>query len=515
MILRKHSLLSHWAIVCLLVLFCCCSDSKRSGDVVLNGVLLGIPDELTSSAIISNIQWYFLDNLGLKLVAYNEEDKLIPQGCASWEISADKKKYTFHLRKNLKDSSGTPLTAHDWVRTFVMLFHTGTTHTSFTESIGTPDHIMAVDDHTLVIQLEKVTPSLLYRLTTPEFILLSSKQNVHDKTLQNFRISTGAYFLSDISPEKVSLKASKHFLEYNHKQPQVIHLFTSPDSLDGLVDLYRSEKVDFSLYPAFPFDDAFSEVEDLVHKKQLIISDVPLQSLAMMILNPNSSVFSRREKRIAFLAAWQKLTIPELNTVISKRSHQFIPEGFLGYSLDMTDTPFFQITNQNLPKKITGIMTPVVAKGKIDQVVMPYFKKMGIQASIETVSYSGLIEKVRDPSHDLFLATMGMNVKDLPGSMMSLFGSHDSNTAIQDPDGSIHKMLEDVIREDNDGKKHMIMMQFQKKILEEALVVPLMYCEPNLLMYTSHWRLPSNANRKDRFKLHMFRGLEDSPASSH
>ncbi|APJ05103.1 hypothetical protein AXG55_05865 [Silvanigrella aquatica] len=49
------------------------------------------------------------------LIQANQEGKIVPASAESWKISADGKIYTFQLRKNLKWSDGSPITANDFV----------------------------------------------------------------------------------------------------------------------------------------------------------------------------------------------------------------------------------------------------------------------------------------------------------------------------------------------------------------------------------------------------------------
>ena len=66
-------------------------------------LITGVPEGRISSAIFEGL-------------TRNRSDNLEPEpGMAeSWEISDDKKTYTFHLRKDAKWSNGEPLTAHDF-----------------------------------------------------------------------------------------------------------------------------------------------------------------------------------------------------------------------------------------------------------------------------------------------------------------------------------------------------------------------------------------------------------------
>lgn len=70
-----------------------------------------VPNNQTTSLILS----YLL----AALVDYDpRSDAFVPALAKSWEVSADKRAYTFHLRRGLRWSDGTPFTADDVIFTF-------------------------------------------------------------------------------------------------------------------------------------------------------------------------------------------------------------------------------------------------------------------------------------------------------------------------------------------------------------------------------------------------------------
>ncbi len=62
---------------------------------------------------------YIISALWEPLIDWNEEATgYVPAAAASWEISADARTYTFHLRPDAQWSNGDPVTAKDWVRSW-------------------------------------------------------------------------------------------------------------------------------------------------------------------------------------------------------------------------------------------------------------------------------------------------------------------------------------------------------------------------------------------------------------
>ena len=106
------------------------------------------------------------------LIGEDASGNLVPGVAEKWEISADGKTYTFHLR-DAKWSDGSPLTAHDFVYGWQRAVDPATgSHYSFLlypvknaqkiaeghEKDGNQLGVKATDDHTLVAELEGPTP---------------------------------------------------------------------------------------------------------------------------------------------------------------------------------------------------------------------------------------------------------------------------------------------------------------------------------------------------------------------
>ena len=110
------------------------------------------------------------------LVTEDADANAIPAGAESWDISEDGMTYTFKLRKEVKWSDGTPVTANDYVFALQRIMNPETASSyaylqypiKNAEAINSGDEtdfsklgIKAVDDHTLEITLKEPTPYFL------------------------------------------------------------------------------------------------------------------------------------------------------------------------------------------------------------------------------------------------------------------------------------------------------------------------------------------------------------------
>ncbi|MCX7838045.1 MAG: ABC transporter substrate-binding protein [Anaerolineae bacterium] len=84
----------------------------------------------------------------------------IPGMAESWTVSSDGKTYTFSLRRDLKWSDGAPLTAHDFVWTFVQAAKPENQY-PYIEGLANIASYIAKDDWTLEITLKEATCTAL------------------------------------------------------------------------------------------------------------------------------------------------------------------------------------------------------------------------------------------------------------------------------------------------------------------------------------------------------------------
>ena len=77
------------------------------------------PQDLDPDIVTGQNEFYIIMSLLEGLVSYDPVDlHPVPGVAERWDISPDRKVYTFHLRKNAKWSNGEPLTARDFLETY-------------------------------------------------------------------------------------------------------------------------------------------------------------------------------------------------------------------------------------------------------------------------------------------------------------------------------------------------------------------------------------------------------------
>ncbi len=112
-------------------------------------------------------------NLYDGLAGVDYSGNLTPELASSWDVSADAKEVTFHLRADAHFSDGTPVTAQDVVYTFERLLKINQGPANLFADVLKPGSVTAVDDHTVKFVLSKTYSPFL--ATVPAVFILNSK----------------------------------------------------------------------------------------------------------------------------------------------------------------------------------------------------------------------------------------------------------------------------------------------------------------------------------------------------
>ena len=197
------------------------------------------------------------------LTARGKDAAVIPGVAEKWDISADGKTYTFHLRDNTW-SDGTPFTAHDvvyaWQRDVdpatggkysFLLYPVKNAKAIAEGDIKDPGQLgaKATDDHTLVVELEAATPYFLDMLThvstypVPRHIIEKHGKNW---TRPENIVGNGAFKMTAWQPNAhITLKKSDTYWDKdNVKLDQVIYYPTEDQNTE--LKRYRAGELDMT-----------------------------------------------------------------------------------------------------------------------------------------------------------------------------------------------------------------------------------------------------------------------------
>ncbi|MGC8686811.1 MAG: ABC transporter substrate-binding protein [Thermoplasmata archaeon] len=194
------------------------SKAQSSPSSQLTIGLVGTPsDPFNPITQIALIDHWIQSILYATLVTYNTSGALVPYMASSFNVSADAKNFTFHLRNNLKWSDGYPITAQDVVfslnasieystRVSSLLPIAKPSSKTFSHYTLNTSDVYTPNNYTVIIHTSVPSPSLMayfadFFYILPEHVDLG--QNLSTNTFINSHVVTsGPWYLSNLSNYK-------------------------------------------------------------------------------------------------------------------------------------------------------------------------------------------------------------------------------------------------------------------------------------------------------------------------
>ena len=241
------------------------------------------PESLDPQKITGLSEANVVRDLFEPLIALDADRHPVPGAAASWDVSADAKTWTFHLRPDAKWSDGTPLTSADWVYSFRRLVDPATGAAKFdqirsvvnAEEIAgghekdvTKLGIVAVDATTVRFDLkqpELVLPLLISDVGADPIPRAALEKWGNQWTRPGHIISNGPYVLDSWEPhDKIVLRKNPLFHDAAHVAiAQVIH-YPLDDQNRG-VKQYRAGEIDWAALPKTQLAWARKEMATELH----------------------------------------------------------------------------------------------------------------------------------------------------------------------------------------------------------------------------------------------------------
>ncbi len=259
-----------WLLLSAFLALAACGNSNDAGQSssVLNRGLVTEPETLDVHKARSLQAAAVQRDIGEGLVGYSASGELAAAAAERWEVSDDGLIYTFHLRRDARWSNGDSVTAGHFVFAVQRLVDPATA-AFYAQFLSDVAEIEAVDDHTLRVELKRVTPYLLKLLTHPATFPVhpGSLAEHGDSFARPGRLlSNGAYVLAEWIPGSVLiLTRNEHYWNNeNTAIDEVRHHIITQETTE--LARYRTGEIDITdSVPPDSFPQVKKELGDQLH----------------------------------------------------------------------------------------------------------------------------------------------------------------------------------------------------------------------------------------------------------
>lgn len=442
------------------------------------------------------------------LVSTDKQGKPVPELAEKWDVSSDQLKYTFHLRKDLKFSDGSPLTADDVAFTLTLLhdkaYEGGADILQYAIKGGKDykegkatsiEGIKVVDPQTIEITTEKVNSQALTALggsvLSKAYYGKDYKQNTsldYLKDLYGKPIAAGPYKFEKYVPgQEVRFVANEHYYAGKPKVKNFIYKITSPDTS---FQLFQTGETDY---------DGFAANNDNIEQlKSLGFANFNIEtvsSYSFVYMNNKKPYLKDKKVRQALIYGLDRKKYVDTNFQ-GNASVANIPISPTSWAYDDKDINAYEYNLEKAKKLLDEAGWKVGSDGirekdgqklklsyyaasgrKQEEVFIPIakenYKALGVEFNAEIMDFNTLVSKVGKFDYDLAAVATPI-LSDPNDAVADLASTHPDNSAgYSNPkvDELIQKGIETVDIE----KRKPIYKELYKELSEDPPVILLNY----------------------------------------
>ena len=466
-----------------------------------------------------------VDNIFEGLVKFKDGSTSIEPCLAnSWEVSADGKEITFHLRKGVKFHDGTDFNADAVVFSFARQYDQSHPYHQYGKwwmwgyLFKDVDRMEKIDDYTVKLVLKRPNVSVLTSLAHHQ-VSIVSPTNAEKYKEDTFKhpCGTGPFkFMEWIKDDHVTLEANNDYWQERAKLDQLIFKVI-PDPSARLMAL----EVDEVQGMEFPNPADFDRINN---DKNLVLMTQPGMNVGYMEMNTGYGYIDENKNGVYdidseplvktpgfFEPLTKKKVRQAINMSIDKQSiadniymrtaikaKNGMPPFMLGYNDDIEDYPYnpgrakellaeagypdgFEVTLYVMPVSRPYMFDP----SKIAEAIQSYLAAVGIKVKFYQVDWASYLQGTSDGKHQMcLLGWIGDNGD--PDNFMSVYGTNNASIGTAKNrafyiNNTVQELLSTALATYDDEKRASYYKKIQEIVHEDAGWVYLVHSTQNMV----------------------------------
>ncbi|MDO4776842.1 MAG: peptide ABC transporter substrate-binding protein [Cardiobacteriaceae bacterium] len=443
------------------------------------------------------------------LTSVNGEGAIVPGVAERWDVSADGKHYTFHLRDNAKWSNGEAVTAEDFVYAWRRALDPATASKySFVlypiknaQKINNgelaPDAlgIKATDARTLEVELEGPTPYLLDLLRQPASypVLKSNVEQYGDKWTQaGNMVSNGPFQLVAITPQtSVTVQKSPHYWDSANVKLDKVVYHTVENANSGL-SRYRAGELDMVNVPQDQIDWVRANLPDE------FITYTRLGTYYFGFNQTKPPFKDNPKLRQALSMAIDRDVIAEkLGRAGQKPAYSIVPPATANHQPWLPDwaklpreerlaqaKALYEEAgySQDKPLKVKLVYnTSEDQKQNAIAIAAMWKKALGVETDITNMEWKVMLARVQEKDSEVFRMGWSADYND-PNTFLEIFRSNSGSNYTGYADPAYDALLDKAAAEPDLGKRTALLHEAEQRFGEDHAIMPVFYYTRALLL---------------------------------
>lgn len=431
------------------------------------------------------------------LVMLDQNLKVVPDIAEKWEVSEDRKTYTFYLRKEVKFHDGRPVTAQDFKYSIERVANPATLSPTAENYLGDivgvreklsrkaaeVSGVQVVDDYTVKLTIDAPKSYFLAKLTFPTAYIVD-KNNVErgGRTWTDKPNGTGPFKLKEyVRAQRIILaKNENYYGEIKPKLDEVQFILSGGSAMT----MYENGDLE-SVYVTISDIERVSDANSPLNK-QLYIG--PALSTGFIVFNTRKPPFDDPKVRQAFALAIDRQKV--IDVVYRKMplvASTILPPGMPGYAEPANKLTYDPAKAKQLlaESKYAGKLpditwTTIGAGGSAAQnvQVMAGMLKdnLGARVSIQQTDDASFFNTIDDPTknpYQMFDVGWAADYVDPQNFLDILFRSTSTQNWASYANLEVDKLLDQAALEKDNAVRFKVYQQVEQMILNDAPVIPL------------------------------------------
>jgi len=432
------------------------STQQPSGTQAITvNALQGEPDNLDPNRSSFATEAAVIRQVFEPLLVFDKDLKPVPAAASGYDVSADGKTYTFHLRQGAKWSDGQPVTAKDFVYSFRRILdpNTAAEYASFfTDAgiVGSADFnsgkgsadalgVRAVDDNTLEFKLENAIgyfPDLVAL-----WVVAPIRQDIVEKAGDGWAqdpstyIGNGPFKMSEwVHQDHITLVPNPNYAGTKPTLQKVTYLMVTSGEADYAA--YRNNERDWTLVP----DADVQAVRADAQLSKEAVEYTELTTFWLIMNNAKAPLNNPMVRKALSKGIDRQAMIRDIAAGIGKPATSMIPPGMPGYQADLgKDIDFDPAAAKSLlaqagiadPSQFPALhfrfATTSANQSRAEFIQAQLKQNLGINIVLDSMEAKAYQAAYKDKDFDLAFGGWGADYPDPQNWMASLFGCNASN----------------------------------------------------------------------------------------
>jgi peptide/nickel transport system substrate-binding protein len=399
-------------------------------------------------------------------------DSVVPDLASSWDVSDDKRTYTFHLRENAAFSDGTPVTSEDVEFSFQRAIYD---KDSWCGSLFPKLSMETPDKNTIVFKLQQDWAPFLAAVSVHAAAIVPKVyfNKVGVKTFGDKPIGSGPFMLTEWKKgDSITMQRNPHFWDPNRPYLDTVVL---PIIADDNVRMLKVQSGEIDIGTQVPFN----QIDKLKHVSGLEIQVATYDRIDWFQWNEKLPLYQDVKIRQAFnYAVDREAIIKAVLFGYGEVPTTFLPKMFLAdtenkpYPCDLAKAKQLMAAStmpNGFPVKCKIFAGDTIGN-QVAQIVQQMVLPLGIKMSIVPVEMDTLYAQTAAGDYEMAQGYMTSDIFD-PCELVAFAGAGDEGSfAVWTfyNNAKVNALAKQALGELDESKRKQTYLDMQRQIFEDA-----------------------------------------------